>query len=194
MGDALVASIPLVKNGFVQSLANGSPSTALLLQGFGGRPLPVLASALWISASISMARGRFATSNAIAGSGAASMIVDLALNQEYWSIAPITASLAGAGIGTFYRPLERAFSQSKSVFWRNTLGRPKQVTGALYAATSYPLLGSSMLDKNLALLASGVCWSVSNTVMMCLPRETASPPPNQHLVSAPAPRNPPFVA
>jgi hypothetical protein len=174
VGDVLLASIPLVKNGFVQSLANGDPHTALLWQGLGARPLPVLVSALWIMASIAMTRGRFATSNVIAGASASLMIGDLAMNDEYWSIVPMAVGLTAAGFGASYRQLERTFGQSQSAFWRNTLGRPKQVTGTLFAATCYPLLGSAILDKNWALFATGVCWSAGSTIMMCLPREAPS--------------------
>lgn len=171
IGDVLVATVPLARNGFLATLGVLQPNWDLFLEAYGNDLIPVLAAVILIAGSVLMSRGRFALGHAGCCLGALILTLNLFWNHEPWTGSAMTLTVIGGAFGAAYRLLERQFGRANQFFIRATVGSPKKMAGFFFSLTSVPTIFTSVHEGVWSLAASGVCWLLGNLTSMLLPRD-----------------------
>jgi hypothetical protein len=171
IGDGLIVSIPLVRNGFFQTVLQAKPDWRLLAAAYAHDPVPVVVSAVFVAGSVIIGKGRFALGHAGYGVGGVALAANLFVHHQPWTAAAILPTIVGGVVGASYKHLERKYAHSKNSFVRLTLGSPKQMAGICFSVTSVPTVITSMHEKVWSLVGSGLCWFAGNLTSMLLPHD-----------------------
>jgi len=182
IGDGLVVTVPLIRNGFFQTVMHARPDWHLLVAAYGHDPVPAIVSVAFVASSVVVSK-RFALGHVGYGSGALALAINLLLHHEPWTAVAMLPSVVGGTIGASYKYLEEKYGHANNSFIQNTVGSPKRLAGFCFLFTSAPTIFTSLREKLLPLFGSGLCWTSGNCTSMLLPRDDQTSPesPRQSL-------------
>jgi len=176
-GDGMILAMPAVEKGFFNTLYAGTPNWRLLENAYLDHPVPAIVSVIFIASAAVMAKS-FSKGHAASLIGSSLLAIDLAYHSEIGPAIALLPSLFAAGFGSIYAPLERVFGNTKRVFLRESLGKPKRLTGGLFFAGNIPIMILAALSTppDIGLCAAAGTWLAGNIVSMLLPKDRIAHP------------------
>lgn len=167
-GEGLYAAVPMVKSGFLSSVAKFNPDWSLFSNAYMDRPIPVLASAICIAGSYYMSKGKISKGYGICGVGNSVMAADMLWSGEPASALVSLLSIVGCAKLAAHEHLYKRFGKHSNRYLRHSLGRPMLTGGALLAYSYVPLIGVSFAEGSYAATVSAAGWSTGALLTMLL--------------------------
>ena len=168
-GDAFYQTASGLKSGFVETVSNGTPDWILLQHAYLDRPLPLVASTVFLRGSYLAIKGKMAESYAVSIAGNGVLITDMLLHGEPASAVTAVPTICGCAIIAAHKVLSRQFGEHPNRFLRYSFGQPMATGGSILTYSFIPMVAAGLAEKNIATAVSAAAWSIGALLTTLLP-------------------------